>query len=186
MIHDLILKNRSIRRFKQQSTIKRETLEQLVELARLSPSGSNLQPLRFYLSNQGEINNRIFETLAWAGYLKDWPGPAEGERPAAYIAILTDENSPKPPEYDVGIAAQSILLGAVEKGLGGCVIGSVKREKLKEIIDLPGNLKIALVIALGEPAEQVVVDDIPAGESIRYYRDEKDVHHVPKIKTSDL
>ena len=90
MIRDLIISNRSCRRFHQEFAIDRRTLEELVELARYSASAANLQPLKYILSCEPAKNARIFSTLAWAGYLRDWPGPAEGERPSAYIVILGD------------------------------------------------------------------------------------------------
>ncbi len=184
-LKDLITKNRSYRRFFQNENIESEILEQLVDLARLSPSGGNLQPLRFFLSNTKETNNLIFETLAWAGYLKDWIGPEEGERPSAYIIILADKSSPKPSDFDAAIAAQSILLGAVEKGLGGCIIGSVNREKLQEYLNIALHLKISLVIALGRPREKVLIEDVKNND-IRYWRDENGIHHVPKYRLEEL
>lgn len=184
-LRDLIKKNRSYRRFFENKKIKRKELEEFVDLARLSPSGGNIQPLRFYLSNEKEENSRIFETLSWAGYIKDWEGPEEGERPSAYIIILADKNSPKPVEYDAAIAAQSILLGAVENGFGGCIIGSVKRARLQEHFNFPENLKISLVIALGIPKERVVIEDVKDND-IHYWRDEDKIHHVPKYKLSEL
>jgi len=179
-LHDLILKNRSYRRFYEDHKISTETLRELVDLARLSPSGGNLQPLKYKLSSDAETNNKIFPCLAWAGYLADWPGPAEGERPSAYIIILEDSSIKKEVKNDQGIASQSILLGAVENGLGGCIIGSIKKEKLREVIKIPAHLEILLVIALGKPKEIVVIENLPTDGNIKYWRDENGVHHVPK------
>ena len=185
-LKELLLKNRSYRRFHGSEKISRETLTGLVELARLSPSGANLQPLKFFLSNTAETNARIFECLAWAGYIKDWEGPQPGERPSAYIIILGDKNIKDPVKHDQGIAAQSILLGAVEQGLGGCIIGSVKREILREKLEIPTHLEILLVLALGRPKEKVILEELPENGDIRYWRDENGVHHVPKRPLSNL
>jgi nitroreductase len=185
MIKELISRNRSYRRFHQDEIIARETLTDLVELARLSPSGGNLQPLKFYLSNDAEENAKIFSCLSWAGYLKDWPGPKQGERPSAYIVILVDKTIREEVKHDQGIAAQSILLGAVEKGLGGCIIGSVDRTGLRLTLDIPDHLEISLVIALGKPIETIVLEESKTG-NIKYWRDEKGVHHVPKRNIDDL
>lgn len=185
-IHELIRKNRSYRRFYQDESVSRNALIDLVDLARLSPSGANLQPLKFFLSTKPEMNAGIFECLSWAGYLKDWPGPVEGERPSAYIVILGDDEIKKPVHTNQGIAGQSILLGAVEKGLGGCIIASVNRQKLRETLGFAGHLEILLVIALGKPKEEVVIENISADKSIRYYRDERGIHHVPKRSVFDL
>ncbi|MDR1983623.1 MAG: nitroreductase family protein, partial [Prevotellaceae bacterium] len=179
MIHELIRKNRSYRRFYEDVRIDVQTLKSFVDLARLSPSAKNLQPLKYIISNTKEVNEKIFPTLAWAGYLKDWNGPAEGERPAAYIVIVVDKNiTQNKPEYDEGIVSQSILLGATEQDLGGCMIVSVKRQELAQILNIPPQYEIALVIALGKPKETVVITDVKDND-IKYFRDENAVHYVP-------
>jgi len=186
MIADLVRKNRSCRRFYQNHAVENETLMDLVNLARLSASAANLQPLRYILSSTPQHNERIFACLAWAGYLKDWPGPKEGERPSAYIIVLGDTTKAKDFDCDHGIAAQSILLGAREAGLAGCMIASINREKLREVFDISEDLKILLVIALGKPKEQVVIEEVGSDGSIRYWRDEQGVHHVPKRTLADI
>jgi len=185
MLIDLIKKNRSYRRFYEDKAIKKDILISLVDLARLSPSGANLQPLRYFLSADAKTNRLIFPNLAWAGYLQEWDGPMEGERPSAYILILSDQEIKKNIDYDLGIACQSILLGAAELDLGGCIIASVKRESLHEALNLPGELKVNLVIALGHPKEKVVIDDLTHND-VRYWRDEDQVHHVPKRALKDI
>jgi len=183
---DLILKNRSYRRFYENKKIRISTLRALVGLARLTPSSANLQPLKYFLSSISETNQKIFPCLRWAGYLKDWDGPAKGERPSAYIVILGDTNISKSFGYDAGIAAQSILLGAVEKGFGGCIIGSIDRGKLRMSLEIPQHLEILLVIALGKPKEKVVIETVGENNDIKYWRDKKGIHHVPKRPLKDL
>ncbi|HUV05535.1 MAG TPA: nitroreductase family protein, partial [Armatimonadota bacterium] len=159
---------------------------ELMNLARLSPSAANLQPLKYIVSADAELNARIFPTLAWAGYLKDWPGPAEAERPSAYIAILGDTEITGDFGCDHGIAAQSIMLGAAEKCLGGCMIGSIDREKLREALRIPERFEILLVLALGYPKEKVVLEDVGPDGDVRYYRDSEGVHHVPKRSLDEV
>jgi len=185
-IRDLVLRNRSYRRFDESHAIAIEDLVELVDLARHTASASNLQPLKYFLSADPEMNKRIFPCLAWAAYLKDWEGPVRGERPTAYIVVLIDETITKNWWCDDGIAAQTILLGAVEKGLGGCMLGAVERPKLRAMLAIPDHLKIRLVVALGKPAETVVLDDLGPDGNIQYWRDEKDVHHVPKRSVEEL
>lgn len=186
MIADLIRGNRSYRRFYENEPVSLDTLKWLVNLARLSASAANLQPLKYLLASDPAKNAAIFSCLAWAGYLKDWPGPAVGERPAAYIVILGDREISQNFGCDHGIAAQSILLGAREKGLGGCMLGSIQRDRLREILSIPEKLEILLVIALGKPKEQVVLEETAPGESIKYWRDAQGVHHVPKRRLEDI
>lgn len=186
MLKDLILKNRSYRRFDESKKISREELLELVNLARLSPSAANRQPLKYYLSYDKETNEKIFSALAWAAYLKDWKGPAEGERPSAYIVILGDKKITENFNVDPGIAAQSILLGATEKGLGGCIFASVTRGKLRELLDISSQYEILYVLALGYPAEKVQIEDINESGDIKYWRDENQIHHVPKRSLSEI
>ena len=186
MLRDLIIKSRSYRRFDQKHGIKLKTLEELVDLARFSPSGANMQPLKYILSADPERNARIFKHLAWAGYLTDWPGPVEGERPTGYIIILLDTDIQKKIDCDHGIAAQSILLGATERGLGGCIIGSVQRDKLRAELGFPAQYEILVVIALGKPVEEIILEKVTEPGKIRYWRDEQGRHHVPKRSLEEI
>ena len=185
MITDLIKANRSHRRFQQDRPLTRDALRQIVEVARLVPSAMNLQPLRYILSSTPEKNSLIFPYLAWAGYLKDWPGPAESERPVAYVVILGDKEIIDNFGCDHGIAAQTILLAAVETGLRGCMIANIQRERLRAALKIPEQYQIHLVIALGYPGETVVIEEVKNGE-IKYWRDEKSVHHVPKRTLGEI
>jgi nitroreductase len=186
MLRDLVLKNRSYRRFKQDVPVSMETLRELVDLARNCASAANKQPLKYLLSCETAKNARIFDTLAWAAYLKDWAGPAEGERPSAYIVILHDTTISKNIYCDDGIAAQTILLGATEKGLGGCMIASIKKDQLREALSIPSQFEMPLVIALGKPAEKVLLEDRAPDADIKYWRDGEGLHHVPKRTLDEI
>jgi nitroreductase len=180
MFKDLVRKSRSYRRFYGDKEITAEQLRELADLGRLSPSGANRQPLKYILINSVEMNEKIYENIAWAGYLKDWDGPVQEERPAGYIIMLRDNSVNKAMTMDEGIAAQSIFLGAADMGLGGCYIGSFKKEQIKKLFKISDNFDIALVIALGYPKEEVVLEDIHDDGGVKYWRDENQVHHVPK------
>ena len=186
MLKELILKNRSYRRFHQDVVMNLEELKELIDLARLSASGANLQSLKYIISNDPLKNAVIFQHLAWAGYLKNWDGPAEGERPSAYIIILGDTEINKSFGCDHGIAAQSILLGAAEIGFGGCMIGSIKRDNLRRDLAIPDRYEILLVLAIGKPKEDVVIENVTADGDIKYWRDDNDIHHVPKRSLDDI
>ena len=186
MIHALVLRNRSYRRYDESFEIPVTELEHLIELARLSSSSRNLQPLKYIISNSKERNAIIFSTLSWAGYLRDWPGPVEGERPSAYIIMLGDTKISSGFSIDPGIAAQSILLGAAEKGYGGCIIGTVNKENLEKQLKIPSHLEVMYVIALGKPVELVQLEDVKENGDIKYWRDEHKVHHVPKRLLKDI
>jgi len=183
---DIVKRNRSYRRFDESREVPMAALEELAGLARYCASGMNQQPLRYALVADRAKSAEIFPALGWAGYLKDWPGPAEGERPAAYVVMMTTGKSGPWTRADVGIAAQTILLGAAELGLGGCMIGTVNRDVVARVLDLPQDHEIQLVLALGAPAETVVVDDQEPGGDCKYWRDDQGVHHVPKLRTADV
>jgi nitroreductase len=186
MIDDLIRRSRSCRRFYQNHAVSLATLKDLVNLGRLSPSAANLQPLKYILCTAFETNAAIFPCLGWAGYLKTWEGPQDGERPSAYIVVLGDTQISKNFDCDLGIASQSIMLGAREMGLAGCMIGSIKKSKLKEILSLDERYKILLVLAIGKPKEEVVIEAAGPEDSIQYWRDMKGIHHVPKRNLNDI
>ena len=186
MLKDLVQKSRSYRRFDESFKISEETLKQLVDLARLTPSASNKQPLKYILSCDSKKNDLIFPALQWAGYLEDWGGPKEGERPSAYIIMVGDSEISGSFKYDAGISAQTIMLGATEKGLGGCIVALVDHKKLQSALNISKRYKVQLVIALGKPAEKVVIDPIKEDGKIEYWRDEKSVHHVPNRSLDEL
>ena len=184
-LKDLVYKTRSYRRFDESHNIDLNLLEGLVDLARMSGSAANRQPLKYLLFNTREFCERIFPFLAWAGYLKEWSGPVQGERPSAYIIILGDKTITESYSVDHGIAAQSIMLGATEAGLGGCMIASIKRDALRDDLKIPETFEILLILALGKPVETIIVDDIRDND-VKYWRDEKQIHHVPKRRLDEL
>jgi nitroreductase len=185
LIEQLIRQNRSYRRFYQDFHISKGNLKYFINLARMSPSARNAQPLKYYIANEKSTCEKIFKTLKWAGYLKDWDGPEQGEKPSAYVIMLGDRNISENHYCDHGIAAQSILLGAVEKGFGGCIIASVDREKLREDLKIDTSFDIIQVIALGKPKETVMLETIK-DDDIKYWRDDNKIHHVPKRNLEDI
>jgi len=183
---ELVALNRSRRKFDQSVSINVNDLIDLVDTARLIPSGMNKQSLKYVVTADPDQCSEIFPLLGWAGYLKDWNGPEEGERPTGYIVILLDRNISDDSHCDHGIACQTIMLGAVEKGLGGCIIGTVNRKKLSELLDLEDNFEVLLVLALGVPAEEVVIEPLPSDGKIEYWRTSDGKHHVPKRSLEEL
>jgi nitroreductase len=186
MLADLVRTCRSYRRFYEDHKVEEQTLRELVDLARLGASGHNLQPFKYMLSWKPERNALIFPHLTWAAYLKDWPGPPEGERPSAYVVLLGDTEIRKSFSFDQGISAQNILLGAREKGLGGCILAAIQRDQLRTALQVPDRYEILFVLALGEPKETVVIDPVGPDGDIKYWRDSDGVHHVPKRSLEEI
>jgi len=186
MIRELVLRNRSYRRFNHAKRISADTLRELVDLAHFSPSGRNVQPLKYILLSSEEACAKMYPQLTWAGYLKDWDGPVENERPSAYVIMLGDTMIAPSFGIDPGIAAQSLLLGAVELGLGGCIFGTIKRDEIRTLFEIPAHFEVLYVIALGEPVEKVVIEDVKADGDIKYWRDAEQVHHLPKRALKDV
>jgi nitroreductase len=186
MLKDIVAASRSYRRFDGSVAVPMTVLEELVDLARLCPSAANRQPLRFILCNDPADREAVFACLKWAAYLKDWDGPAPSERPAAYVIVVNTARDWDMARIDQGIMAQTMLLGAVEKGLGGCMLGAIDRERLRDHLGLDPDLEICLILALGKPAEDVRIVDLPADGSIRYWRDEAGTQFVPKRSRQEL
>lgn len=183
---ELVTQNRSCRRFDNSHKIDETTLRDLVELARNCASAANMQPLKYVISCNDEKNEDIFSCLGWAAYLKDWKGPEKEERPSAYIVILGDHQVSDKFWCDHGITAQTMLLGARVMGLGGCMFGAINIKKLKAVLDIADHLEPKLVVALGKPVEEIQIDELNKDGDIKYWRDEAQVHHVPKRNLNDI
>ncbi|NTU52616.1 MAG: nitroreductase family protein [Chlorobiaceae bacterium] len=183
---ELVTRSRSFRRFDEYAEVSGELLRDLVELASYTPSAANRQPLRYLPVTGADMTDKLFDCLGWAGYLEDWPRPEPGERPPAALVLFCRKEDASGAVCDSGIAAQTIVLGAVEKGFGGCIITTIDREGVMAAFGIDDSWSVLLVIALGKPKETVVIDQIDSGEDIRYWRDRYGIHHVPKRKADDL
>jgi nitroreductase len=190
MIEELVRKTRTVRRFLEARTLKSDLLYGLIDLARLSGSARNGQVLKYMVITEGKLRAELFPQLGWAGYLSDWPGPVAGERPPAYIICLLDRELLKGKESeaycDLGIATQSMLMGAAEQGVLGCRIGAFSSNTVHRLLGLDDRYQVLLVIALGYPAETVMLEDMGLESDIRYWRDEKEGHHVPKRSLAEI
>ncbi len=182
--NNLVKKNRSYRRFDENLEIPEKKLDSVLENLRFVPSAANLQPLRYISVTRRDVGIELFASLKWAGYLSEWGGPEEGERPTAYIVILGDRKLSPYVDWDYGIALQTILLGLVDSGLGGCAIAAFDKQKVRELLEVDSSLDILGVVAAGKPVEKVVVDDYV--DSVKYWRDEEGIHHVPKKSVEDM
>lgn len=187
---DLVARTRTVRRFREEVALAPDLLEQLVDLARLGGSARNAQSLCYLIVTEPSLRAALFPLLAWAGYLPDWPGPAAGERPAAYIVCVLDRERQRGPEseahFDLGISTQNLLLGAAERGVMGCRIGAFNADRVRALLQLDARYQPMLVVALGEPAETVVVETVRTDGDVRYWRDADGVHHVPKRPLGDI
>jgi len=182
---DLVRRNRSCRRFASAQGVNRQMLMDLVDVARLTASAANRQPLRYMIFSRPEWCGRIFPHLRWAAALKEWNGPAEHERPSAYVFVLACTADGGLPQCDAGIAMQTLLLAATERGLSGCILGAVDRAQLMDLCRAPAGHELLYVIALGYSAETCVIEAPPHG-GLAYYRDAASVHHVPKRPLNDV
>lgn len=183
-VYEIILKRRTIRRFKPEP-LPLELLEKLVNAGRLAPSGANLQPLEFIIVNKPEMVNKVFPALKWAGYIAPAGNPPEGKRPVAYIVVLVNTQIKSGNgSVDAAAAIENMILTALEEGVGSCWLGSIDRNQLRSVFDIPQHYQIDSVLALGYPDESPVVEE--AKDSIKYWKDDQGVLHVPKRKLSDI
>ena len=188
MLTDLVLKNRSYRGYNKSRKVTKEELMELVDIARLCPSSANIQPLCYYLAWEPDEVARIQEQTRWAGAISHMKLPHPGMEPPAFIVILQDtkiNDSMTRFQKDVGIVAQTMLLAAAEKGLGGCMIGNFQAGEVMEVLGLPEEIRPLLIVAFGKPAEEIHLVDVPEDGNTNYYRDENDVHYVPKRTLAD-
>lgn len=186
MFKELVKKSRSYRRFDSSIPIPYENLVDIVDIARLTPSAHNQQAMRFLITNTPTENEKVFSTLKWAGMFKDWHGPITVEQPTAYIILLRDKSLAKRVWYDDGIVAQTVALAAVEKGYGTCMLQNCAFNELFKLLNIDKDKYVfSLVIAIGVPVEEVVIEDVENND-VTYYRDEANVHHVPKRKLEDV
>lgn len=187
-LRHLLMNDRSVRRFVENKSVSRETLENLVELTRYCHSGRNAQPLRYVIVTEEEIRDRIYPHLKWAGYFQDWDGPEKGERPSAYLVQCLDTEFGKDCLCDDGLQLEAITLGMTTLGLAGCIIKAFNPAGIAEVLGLDARFKPRYVLAIGYPAEKVVIEDMPIEEEadFKYYRTPDGIHHVPKRQLSEL
>lgn len=185
--YDLIISRRTIRKF-QQKTVKLSVLKKIVNAGRLAPSAGNLQPLEYVIVVDDVVREEIFHNIGWARYIAPEGNPKKNEKPVAYIIILVKKEDLLVPyfKYDVGASAENITLAALEEGIGCCWIGSFNKKKIENILKIPGEYNVDLVLALGYPLEDPECCEIEKGESIKYYKDASGILHVPKRKLDDL
>ncbi len=187
MLAELIRNTRSIRSFDNTKRIDAALLNNFIEDVRFTASSMNLQPLKYHIVSSFEDCDAVLPMTRWAARLKDYDGPKGKDAPAAYITVCLDTDISDNMQLflrDVGIVAWTICMLACEKGIGACMIGSFDKEGYSDYFSLPANIKPNLVIALGYPTEQPVLEDVT--DQVYYYRDEKNIHHVPKRKAEDM
>lgn len=173
-----IIKRRTIRRF-QEKPVPFSLLKKCVNAARLGPTARNAQPLEFVAVFGQEQIKGMNEAVYFGGAVKQ-KGRVKGEEPKAFVVILANKqkSDEKYIGMDVGIAAEAIVITAMEAGVGSCMMGAIERERIKGILGIPNNFEVPLVIALGYPKEKSVAEDEEKG--VPYGADEKGVMHIPK------
>lgn len=185
---ELLKSDRTVRRFKGDVEVSRESLAQIVELARYCASGRNAQPLRYVVVDEKEMREKIYPLLKWAGYYKDWDGPEPGERPSAYLIQCLDTHYGADCLCDDGLQLQAMTLGLTTLGLGGCIIKAFDPVGLASVLHLDARYKPRYVLAVGVPAEEIRLENMDgsAEADFKYYRTPDGVHHVPKRPLSEL
>lgn len=177
--------NRTCRRFDQSVEVGESLLRKLVGALRYAPSARNLQPMRYRLVSDPEECAKVFPHLKWAGYLKDWDGPADGERPTAYIVQCLDTRLTEKVLCDDGIHLLGLTLGATALGYGCCIIKAFAAPYVQTALSIPADFKVMTIIAIGKPKEVIRIEPMTDGQ-IAYWRDNAGEHHVPKRPLEEL
>ena len=181
-LDSLLKKNRSYRGYDPSRVVTEDELKQIVQATTLAASGMNRQRLRYRLVTKEEAD-KILPNITLGAALPEEHLPHPGTEPGAFIVVCATEAENKIIDIDLGIAAQSMLLKAVEMGLGGIFILNFRGEALREALSLP-QPPIA-VIAIGKPAEKIFLLPVEAGADLNYYRKDG-IHYVPKLQADDL
>lgn len=187
-LKNLMMSDRTVRRFRESERIPVETLEKVVELVRYCPSGRNAQPLRYVIVTSEDDKEKVYPLLKWAGYFSDWDGPEKGERPAAYIIQCLDTKYGNNCLCDDGLQLEALTLGLRTLGIAGCIIKAFDSIKLNEELRVGERYLPRYVLAVGYPAENVELEDMDGSEDadFKYYRTPDGTHHVPKRPLSEL
>ncbi|MCD7868760.1 MAG: nitroreductase family protein [Clostridiales bacterium] len=189
MIKELVIQNRSYRGYDRTRPVTREELTEFVDLTRFTASSVNRQPLKYHIvSELGEVE-ALQACTRWARALPQLNLPFPGTEPTGFVVICQDlQIVSNETAYlrDIGIVAQTMLLAAVEKGLGGCMIGNFNKNDVQKLLELPEYIQPNLIVAFGKPAEDIRLVEAGEDGSTKYYRDENGVHYVPKRKLEDI
>jgi nitroreductase len=189
-VYEAASQRRSIRRFKDKA-VPYSALERCIDAARLAPSGRNQQLCEYIVINDAKVLPGIFENIGGSAKLPpDKGGPAPSQSPKAYTLILINKTREgdaarrRVTLMDAGMAAENIMLTALEQGIGCCPILMFHEKELKLILEIPDDYDIALVIAMGYPDESPVAE--VAADSLNVWVDAKGLRHVPKKKLADI
>lgn len=183
---ELLKTRRTYRRFRQRE-IPQETVEEILEAARLASSAANRQPLSYIVIREPEKTAQVFGFTRWAGALPPELGqPKEGERPVLFIAVVENLDINRDCDTDAGLAIGNMTLAAWNRGVGSCMIGACDKAALSELLGLGENQKLHTVVAFGYPSHESHVVDMESPEEFKYYLDENRDYVVPKRKLSDV
>ncbi len=177
---ELVAAARTCRRFQGDRALGADKLASLVDLARISPCARNLQTLRYVTIHSQSARDAVFAMITLGAALRPEQRATAKQSPGGYIVILGPAGSSGFTLMDVGIAAQTINLGAAKEGLACCMVGSFHKERLTALISPPEGLEPLLLLALGAPGERRRLEALPSDGSVTYFRDAADVHCVPK------
>ena len=180
----LLRRNRSHRAYDTSYTVAMRQLETIVSVNTKLPSGRNAQTLRFRLLDAAGGGDTFCRLLHLGGYLPELHLPAPGTEPQAFIIVCSTEPESPVVDIDLGISLQSMALKAVEIGLNALIVRAFNRQEVKVALGL--QFEPLAVLAVGKGTETIVLDEVPAGSDLRYYRSANGTHHVPKLRLEDL
>lgn len=185
-IMDMLEGRRTYRRFDGEKEIGDEVVADMMRAAQLASSAMNRQPLRYIYVRDKATVDAIFEITSWGGSLPNGLGrPRAGEQPVMFVVMLSvKELQTRFTEFDSGLAVSNLTLAAWGHGVGSCILGSTKIDKLRSLLDIPEELDVSVVVAFGYPTHTSRVVE-GEGDDMKYSLDENMNYVVPKRKISD-
>ena len=156
----MIKERRSVRKFKDEK-VKRETMNEILELTRYAPSWANFQVARYTLvENEETIKELVTDGVHGFVYNVDTLKNAKGVAVLSHKEGKSGKLDPDKDDYataqgdvweifDSGISCQTFCLAAHALGVGTCIMGVINDTSIAKIIDLPSDEKVSALIVYG-------------------------------------
>lgn len=185
-VMETLASRRTYRRFAQ-TPVPQDVVDDMIEAVRLSSCGANRQAVRLVIVNKPDDVARVQPLVKWAAYLPPEQGtPKADEQPTLFVAVVLDTSISGDLATDAGIALANLTLAAWDKGVGSCIMGSINRPKLTQMLGLSETEKLHVMVALGYPTHAARAVPMTEQTGVKYYLDENRDYCVPKRSKEEI